>query len=50
MRRWKMERLFAWLHHFRRIVTRYERHLKNFYGFLYLGCTMILLRQFLGQF
>ena len=23
-RRWKVERLFAWLHHFRRLMTRHE--------------------------
>jgi transposase len=28
-RRWKIERLFAWLHNFRRIVVRYEYHLKT---------------------
>ena len=26
-RRWKVERLFAWLHNFRRLVARYEFHL-----------------------
>ena len=25
-RRWKIERLFAWLHNCRRVVTRWERH------------------------
>ena len=45
-RRWKVERLFAWLHNFRRLVVRYERHAKNFLGFVHLGCLMILLRQF----
>ena len=45
-RRWKVERLFAWLHHFRRIVTRYEYHALNFLGFVQLGCLVILSRQF----
>ena len=44
LRRWKIERLFAWLFNFRRLVTRYERHAENFLGFLYLGCICILLR------
>jgi transposase len=44
VRRWKIERLFAWLQNFRRIVTRYERHAENFQGFVYLGCLCILLR------
>jgi transposase len=45
-RRWKIERLFAWLQNFRRLVTRYERHAENFLGFLQLGCICILLRHF----
>jgi transposase len=45
-RRWKVERFFAWLHLFRRLVTRYERKAENFLGFLHLACALILLRQF----
>jgi len=45
-RRWKVERLFAWLHNFRRLITRHERHAENFLGFLQLGCACILLRRF----
>jgi len=43
-RRWKIERLFAWLQDFRRLVVRYERYAGNFLGMLYLGCCVILLR------
>jgi len=43
-RRWKIERLFAWLHNSRRLVTRWERHVENFLGFLHLACAKILLR------
>jgi len=43
-RRWKVERLFAWLQNFRRIVVRYEYHADNFLGMVQLGCIMILLR------
>ena len=43
-RRWKIERLFAWLQNFRRIVTRWERHAENYRGFVQLGCILILLR------
>lgn len=43
-RRWKVERLFAWLGNFRRLVVRYERHLENYLGFVHLGCIAILLR------
>jgi len=44
-RRWKMERLFAWLGNFRRLVVRYERHALNYLGFVHLGCILIFLRQ-----
>jgi transposase len=44
-RRWKIERLFAWLGNLRRLVVRYERHALNFLGFVQLGCILILLRQ-----
>src|SRR2546426_873266 len=43
-RRWKIERLFAWLHNFRRLVTRWEFYEANFLGMLQLGCLIILLR------
>jgi transposase len=42
--RWKIERLFAWLQNFRRLVVRYERYAENFLGMLHLGCCIILLR------
>jgi len=42
--RWKVERLFAWLHNFRRLVTRWEYHIENFLGFVHLGCLQLLLR------
>lgn len=45
-RRWKVERLFAWLQNFRRLVVRYEYHLENFLGFVHLGCMLILLRRY----
>jgi len=43
-RRWKIERLFAWLQNFRRLVVRYERYAENFLGMIHLGCCLILLR------
>jgi transposase len=43
-RRWKIERLFAWLHNSRRLVTRWEYSIENFLGFLQLACAKILLR------
>ena len=41
-RRWKIERLFAWLQDFRRLVVRYERYAENFLGMLYLACVILL--------
>ena len=43
-RRWKIERLFAWLQNFRRLVVKYERHAENFLGMLHLASSLILLR------
>jgi transposase len=43
-RRWKIERLFAWLGNFRRLVARYERKAENYLGLVRLGCIVILLR------
>ena len=43
-RRWRVERLFAWLQWFRRLVTRYEYHIENFLGMVRLGCMRIMLR------
>ena len=44
-KRWRIERLFAWLHNFRRLVVRYEYHAENFLGFVHLACIIILLRK-----
>ncbi len=41
-RRWKIERMFAWLGNYRRLVVRYEYHLDNFPGFVHLGCILII--------
>ena len=47
-KRWKVERLFAWLQNYRRLVVRYEYHLKNFLAMIQLGCIVILIRRVLG--
>lgn len=44
-RRWVVERLFAWLQNFRRLVTRWEHKAENFLGFVQLGCIRVLLRR-----
>jgi transposase len=41
---WVVERLFAWLQRFRRLVTRYEFHAEIFLGMVRLGCMKIKLR------
>ena len=45
-RRWKVERLFAWLQNYRRILVRHERYLQNYLGFVQLGCFIILLKRY----
>ena len=44
--RWKIERTFAWLGNFRRLVVRYERLITVYAGFFHLACIIIALRQF----
>jgi transposase len=43
-RRWKVERLFAWLKRWRRLSTRWEHKAENFLGFVHVGCIVLLLR------
>lgn len=45
-RRLKVERMFAWLQIFRRLVVHYEYHVENFLSLVQLGCSIILLRLF----
>jgi len=49
-RRWKVERLFARLQNFRRLVVRYEYRVENFLAMVHLGCVKILLRFFCYRF
>jgi transposase len=44
LRRWKIERLFAWLKNYRRLTSRWERYAVNFLGMVQLACALILLR------
>jgi transposase len=44
LRRWKIERLFAWLKNFRRLTSRWERYSTNFLAMVQLGCMLILMR------
>jgi transposase len=44
--RWKIERTFAWLGNFRRLVVRYERLITVYLAFFHLACIIIALSQF----
>src|SRR5262249_19277936 len=46
MRRWLVERFFAWIQWQRRILVRWEYHTQNFLGFVQLACLVILFRRF----
>ena len=39
--RWVIERTFAWINRFRRLVTRYERRSDIHYAFTALACSLI---------
>ena len=43
-KRWKIERTFAWLGNFRRLVVRYERKIQIYSVFFHLACLLITLR------
>src|SRR5580698_9826736 len=46
MRRWLVERFFAWIQWQRRILVRWEYHAQNFLGFVQLACLVVLFRRF----
>ena len=43
-RRWKVERFFAWLQNFRRLVVRWDRKVEHFAAFVQLAAIIILIR------
>ena len=43
--RWVVERTFAWLHQFKRLLVRYERRADIHEAFLALGCCLICHRR-----
>ena len=45
-RRWKVERTFAWLGNFRRLVVRYDRFTTIYEAFFHIAYFMITLRRF----
>ncbi len=44
-RQWKIERTFAWLGNFRRLVVRWDRLITVYRAFFHLACLVITLRQ-----
>src|SRR5215472_9076266 len=46
MRRWLVERFFAWIQWQRRILVRWEYYAHNFLGFVQLACLVVLFRRF----
>jgi transposase len=43
-RRWTVERTFAWLGNFRRLLVRHDRFLSSYRGFFHIACFLITLR------
>ena len=44
-RRWKIERLCAWLHKYKRVMTRWDRGSERVTAFVHLALAMILWRR-----
>jgi len=42
--RWKIERTFAWLGNFRRLLIRYDYHLEIYQAFFHIACLIVTLR------
>lgn len=47
VRRWKVERFFAWLNNYRRVVVRWEFKSKNYLGMLQMACVAIIMKKYL---
>ena len=45
-KRWKVERTFAWLGNYRRLLVRWERDVVVYRGFFHLACALLALHQF----
>jgi transposase len=43
--RWVVERTFAWLHQFKRLLVRYDRRADIHEAFLALGCCLVCHRR-----
>lgn len=47
---WRIERTFAWVGNFRRLLVRYERQISVYAGFLTVACILICLRMVVKWF
>jgi transposase len=43
--RWVVERTFAWLHHFKRLLVRYDRRHEIHEAFLAIACCIVCFRR-----
>ena len=43
--RWVVERTFAWLHQFKRLLVRYDRRAEIHEAFLAIGCCLVCYRR-----
>jgi transposase len=47
--RWIVERTFAWLHQFKRLLVRYDRRAEIHEAFLALGCCLVCHRRLMNS-
>ena len=45
-RRWKIERLFAWIQNYRRCVIRHDYKTQNYLAFVQIACILIMTKHF----
>jgi transposase len=48
--RWVIERTFAWLHHFKRLLVRYDRRHEIHEAFLAIACCLVCFRRLRNPF
>jgi transposase len=48
--RWVVERTFAWLHHFKRLLVRFDRRAEMHEAFLALGCCLVCFKRLARSF
>jgi transposase len=48
--RWVVERTFAWLHHFKRLLVGYDRRHEIHEAFLAIGCCLVCFKRLQRSF